>query len=238
MDSGAIKTPASKLAFLQTHSEDRQVLGDSMLFSDIENKDIARMTPGWAYFYTEGYHYPIKIQTINLHQSLDLSLLPDVSLSSIIRGEKWFREAHFQRLKEQIDRIKDVLDQYDDKKGSVNLAVQRLMKLRDKCVVSKNNDGLTLIIRSLRSEKRKLDAAYHSLLNFIRKHRFEWKELKKISDALLSEYAQKTHKRFEGVTRPDTEKLYLFIANVIKNCQTSKLKGKSNGTTFRRTNSP
>ena len=122
------------------------------------------------------------------------------------------------------------MDQYDAKKASVNLAVQRLIKLQDKCVISKNksvrSDGLRTVISCLRAKKRKLDAAYHSLLNFMRKHYFEWEALKKISDALLSEYAQTTHKRFEEVTRPDTEALYLFVANIIKNYQTSKLKGK------------
>ncbi|MDD5133898.1 MAG: hypothetical protein PHP01_00625, partial [Phycisphaerae bacterium] len=46
LDPGAIKTPASKVGFLQVANEDREELGGSMLFNEIEKQDIARFRPG------------------------------------------------------------------------------------------------------------------------------------------------------------------------------------------------
>lgn len=49
------KITGSKLAFRQVAYEDRQVLGGTMLFGDVEMEEIVRLQPGQGFFFTEGY---------------------------------------------------------------------------------------------------------------------------------------------------------------------------------------
>ena len=58
LDPGASKSVASKLAFRQVYSEDREELGRSMLFGDIEMQDISRLQPGEAFFFHGRLFWP------------------------------------------------------------------------------------------------------------------------------------------------------------------------------------
>jgi hypothetical protein len=66
LDSAAVKSVGSILAFRQVHKEDREELGSSMLFKEVQMQEIARLRPGEAFFFTEGYFGPQRIITPNL----------------------------------------------------------------------------------------------------------------------------------------------------------------------------
>jgi len=60
-----IKSTTTKIAFRQVAKSDREELGESMLFTETEMEDIARLRTGAAFFITEGYHRPRGINTVN-----------------------------------------------------------------------------------------------------------------------------------------------------------------------------
>lgn len=76
----------TKLAFRLVDRADREAIGASMLFGPAEYEDIARLSPGEAYLYANGFHEPRKIRTTNLHDMMKLTPLTDEELLEIIRG--------------------------------------------------------------------------------------------------------------------------------------------------------
>jgi hypothetical protein len=93
-----IKHTVTKLAFQQTHEEDRATIGASMLFTPSEYEDIGRLRPGEAYLFTGGYYRSRKIRTVNVHESMDLGFLPDPVLVELLSNEHWFQEIQMQRM--------------------------------------------------------------------------------------------------------------------------------------------
>jgi DNA helicase HerA-like ATPase len=67
-----IKATTTKLAFRLVQEEDREVLGASMLFEKLEFEEIARLLPGEAFLFTEGFYKPRRIRTVNLHERFRL----------------------------------------------------------------------------------------------------------------------------------------------------------------------
>jgi len=110
----ASKSVASELTFRQTHGDDRDELEKSMLFGPIEAQDIARLRPGEAYFFTEGYYGPRKIRTENLHARFNLKDRPsDSRLHSLIENEAWFKEARSRRIETELLQFSDALVNYE-----------------------------------------------------------------------------------------------------------------------------
>jgi len=68
-----IEATTSKLAFRQVGEENRKVLGASMLSGEIEFEEFARLLPGEAFFFTQGYYKLRKILTVNLHDRFRLT---------------------------------------------------------------------------------------------------------------------------------------------------------------------
>lgn len=223
LDAGAIKTPASKLAFWQVHNDDRDQLGSSMLLDGIQMEDLARMKPGEAFFYTQGYHYPIRIKTINLNDQFDLShTLNDQQLYQIISKESWFKDARIRRLSDQLDQFKDCMDNFDKVRKSVNGQIGRLITLKEKL---KGVHGPTIgrkdlgtIIEHLRLNKNKLTLTYRALIHDIEKHFGSLREQNQLPNQAISKYAESLFRRFDNIVKADTEKFLSFIDIVIRNC--------------------
>jgi hypothetical protein len=82
-----ISLTETKVAFRLVDRADRDAMAASMLFDATEYEDIARLSPGEAYFYTGGFHEPRKIRTTNLHDQMDLTPPTDEELMEIIHGK-------------------------------------------------------------------------------------------------------------------------------------------------------
>lgn len=111
-----VKLPATKLAFQQPDEMDRAVMGAAMLFGKNEHEDIARLQPGEAYLFTNGYHRPQKIRTVNLHEQMDLRPLADDKLKRIIRSEPWAAEMTKARLEMALHDLTASLNEFDEKR--------------------------------------------------------------------------------------------------------------------------
>ncbi|MBL7106469.1 MAG: ATP-binding protein [Phycisphaerae bacterium] len=234
LDSGALKTPASKLAFLQVHNEDREQLGSSMLFDGIQMQDIARLEPGHAFFFTQGYHYPQKIKTINLHEKLDIStILDDTQLCKIILDQKWFKEAQIRKISDELDQFKDHMDSFDEKRSATIAQIKKLITQREKIAklakTQATSEGLNTIIKKLRVIKNKLCANYQELVKHTEKKFRHLLDADLLPDEALGEYAESLFNRFDKTMKPCTEKLISFISIGIKKSIRLKFKEQSNG---------
>ncbi|HBG25750.1 MAG: hypothetical protein A2Y10_20265 [Planctomycetes bacterium GWF2_41_51] len=110
----ASKSVGSKITFRQTHSDDLDELKKGMLMGDIESKDTARLKPGEAYLFTEGYYGPRKIQTDNLHDWLYLKNPPsDDQLRVVLEKESWFKIAREKRISAELIQLSAALDEFE-----------------------------------------------------------------------------------------------------------------------------
>ena len=234
LDSGALKTPASKLAFLQVHNEDREQLGSSMLFDGIQMQDIARLEPGQAFFFTQGYHYPLKIRTINLHEKLDISTIPDdTQLRKIISGQKWFKESKIRKISGELDQFKDYMDSFEEKRSATTAQIKKLItqreKLKKKAKTQAKSEGLNTIIKKLRVIENKLCTNYQEFVKHTEKSFRHLFDTDLLPDEALGEYAESLFSRFDETIKPETEKLISFISTGRKKVIRLKFKEQSNG---------
>jgi len=233
LDPGAIRTPASKLAFLQVAKDDREELGKCMLFDEVEMQDIARLKPGEAFLFTEGYYKPRRIQTINLNDQLDLSTISYQQLYQIISTEDWFIESEIQRIKDELDQFKDCMDIFDGKRKQINLESQRLIEIRDKLRNIKNKqarmDGFNTIIGNLRINKKTLSSNYRTFIRNVEKRFGHLRNQQKIQNAGLEKFSKVLFTRLDNAVKPSVKELLSFIDSVIKECKQLKVKEYENG---------
>jgi len=162
-----IKNTATKLAFQLVANQDRQELGATMLFTENEYEDIARLRPGQAYFTTEGYHGPRKITTFNLAEKLANHRIPNNSeLRAIICKESWFLELTHQRVLCQLDMLQEEIQTWNQlrKNSSSQLKDTLNAYARNRAQDQANTSRLTEIIRKSKRVRNTVLAAYGDLI--------------------------------------------------------------------------
>ena len=88
-----VRNTGTKLAHRLVSNEDREDLGGAMLLGETEIEEIARLSPGEAYLYTEGLHRPRRVRCLDANKYLKLSETPDNQLiRSRIEGDAWFTQ--------------------------------------------------------------------------------------------------------------------------------------------------
>jgi len=122
-----IKNTGSKLAFRQVDAGDREIVGSAMLFGPIESEEIARLEPGEAYLYTEGYHAPQRIRTPDLATTLKLAAPPtNQELALLISREEWFVRAAILRSADELGRLRSALDRFEENKRRIHYEIKRI----------------------------------------------------------------------------------------------------------------
>ena len=112
-----IKNTTSKLAFRQVAQEDREELGAAMLLGPTEIEDIARLEPGQAFFFTEGYYRPRRIKTTNLHDQFDFKTLTlNTNIVPWLREDDWYQEAGTERAVNELAQLRGDMDCFDEKR--------------------------------------------------------------------------------------------------------------------------
>ena len=108
-----VKNTCTKIAFRQVCNEDREIIGGSMLFEEVDMQEIARLRPGQAYFYTEGYFGPRRIVTPNLHKDWDIPMPPigNAILPYIVEDE-WFIKTTEKRITLELELFRQGLEKY------------------------------------------------------------------------------------------------------------------------------
>lgn len=105
-----IKNTASKIAFRQVAEEDRKQIGATMLFGPIEETEIARLQPGSAYWFTEGYFGPRRIITADLRAEAPLPTPTDGELRQSLEQAPWFQSATNARRTAEVKHLRRMLD--------------------------------------------------------------------------------------------------------------------------------
>ena len=125
-----IKNTASKVAFRQVDKEDRDLLGAAMLLNPLDQEEIARLAPGEAYFYTQGYFGPRRIRTPHLVKQWQLDPAPvGEAIMPWIGQNPWFMAAQRQRVRAELDQLFHQMDRFDTLRQQVS---EQTCLLRDR----------------------------------------------------------------------------------------------------------
>ncbi len=113
-----IKSTATKIAFSLLAADDRERLGGTMLMGRGEIEELPRLHPGEAFFFTQGYFRPRRVQTVPVFRWLGIGpggtkgavtglpeALSDTELAELLEGADWYRCAREARLQQDLDEM-------------------------------------------------------------------------------------------------------------------------------------
>ncbi len=95
-----VKNTGTKLAHRLVSSQDREELGGAMLMGKMEIEQIARLSPGEAYFYTEGLYRPRRVRCLNSNAYLgleDKEIPIGAEVLRFLEKDEWFIGGNVKR---------------------------------------------------------------------------------------------------------------------------------------------
>lgn len=126
-----IKNTATKLSFRLADTEDREDFCSTILAPQSLTEEVGRLRPGEAIFFTEGYHAPRRIRTVNLQEKLQLQLPPsDSEMPSCVKRHAWFRDSRASRLEAEFAQLQDRLQAFEDERMKF---MQDSLRFRETC---------------------------------------------------------------------------------------------------------
>ena len=204
------KITSTKLAFRQVDKEDREVIGDSMLLSPTEKEELARMETGGAFFFTVGYNRARRIRTTNLHEKLDLDRkIPNEKILPWISGDSWYQRAALKRIVSDFNLLRESMDRFDKERLGI---MHKFVKLRARFATiyagqeMKVSAGtLRLLKDNARGLREKLSVSYRSFLKNSYRKLLPPDEAPGLEKPDVMEMRDDLLKRFQSITRPDSE---------------------------------
>jgi len=219
VSAAVIKHAGSKLVLRETHAEDREIIGGAMLFGETEMEDIARLETGAAYFFTEGYHGPRRIQTVNIHDEVDFDKdVTDERLRTIIRTEPWFREMAGHRIAVELAQLEEAMDAFDERRVTLLRELKRIVVARHRLMTHGDSADrgrrLGPLFAQARSVKRKL---HDSFKHFKRRVYRRYMPAEAKLDPDVQGTRDRLARRFGSVIEPDVQALSVFVDKLIEN---------------------
>lgn len=216
-----IKNTATKIAFRQVADDDRREIGAAMLFGQVEIEDIARLNPGEALFYREGFYKPRRITTIDLTKQFDYStpVLNDKILPSI-QDDPWYKKAAIKRIFHSFNQVKDIMDDYDKMRI---FCIQELVALREKhaqVIAQSKTYDVSEKFKTLRSEainlRKRLTEAYRLFLKKAFRKPLFLEESDRLMIPELKEIREDLVDRYNANIEPDTQESLNRIKSFIR----------------------
>ena len=203
-----IKNTSLKLAYRQVAREDREELGATMLFSPLETEEIARLQPGEAYFYREGYHGPRRIRTVNPFEGVQRGTpLLNEAIVPYLRDEPWFAQTRLGRQEAELAQLRREMDRFDSERlGFIRRAAElvaaypRVLARRGE---HRRSDGLRRLLQQTRALRGELAATFDLFTR--RPYRSLLGPDDDANGAADDEFRNALIRRFDSVVAPDTQ---------------------------------
>ncbi|MFC1761011.1 ATP-binding protein [Planctomycetota bacterium] len=105
-----VKNTGTKLAHRLVSNEDREDIGGAMLLGSSEMEEVARLSPGEAYYYAEELYRPRRIRGLNAieYLRLDEGSPTGALILPFVQNEKWYKQGLVCRAHCTIDLIEGV----------------------------------------------------------------------------------------------------------------------------------
>jgi hypothetical protein len=233
LDPAALKGTGTKIAGAEVYGDDREALAVSMLLPDYQAQDLARLKPGEVYFFKEGLYRPLRLQTVNLHEQVDLTNFPtDPELVDHMKDDPWFRDMARARESTELDQLKEALDLLDRCRGAIAHQVTNLLAVHQILLAQKagplKRQRLTAMIRRLRTLKARLTSCDSQFRQGpYRLFSYLLQEGRVLATPDLAAYADGLRRRYACVLEPGLRGLAGVIDRLIKNSIYMKMKETS-----------
>ena len=225
-----IKIPAFELAFRQVADEDRMELAAAMLLGHWGMEEMARLNPGEAFIYTEGFYKPRQIKAVNLHNRFDFSTpITNEKIIPYIQNDAWYKKAAFKRGFCLLERLRESLDEYDN----LRIAMTRdLVELRGKhaqIIAAANPREKSKRLADLKSEARSLEkrfnASYRLFIKSAYRKYLPSEKGQGLNDPALQEMKDDLVNRFESIIQPEVQETLDRIKSFIGSLEPSGIQG-------------
>ena len=217
-----VKQTGSKLCFRQVSQDEREAIGNTMLFGPIEMEETARLQPGEAYFYTEGYLGPQRIRTPNLHAELGLPVPPvGESILPYIRDDAWFREALVNRVTAESEQLMVELDRFDRLRLGVGKRTAALVAARPRTLKTALPRVRRARLARLARRARGLREELASALRLFARDRYRpllGESAVESGDDALDAFRRSLVTRFENVILPGTQSTIEMLERLASSC--------------------
>lgn len=215
-----IKSTATKLAFCQVAEPDRRELADSMVLGPAEYEDLARLKPGEAFLYTEGWHRAQRITTPNLHDKYDFgALIYPHDILPHIRDDDWYKDMAIQRTMDELSLLRGKMDAFEDERLLIVQKFRNTLQTYEKILGERASDVKSRKLTDLKAQTRTLHKrlahahklfvrnAYRRYLNRDAVHYFDDSSVTEMKDDLIN--------RFERIIDPDVKKTLQLMKDFI-----------------------
>ena len=219
-----IKNTASKLAFRQVDNNDREVLGGSMLFGPIEIEEIARLRPGEAYLFTEGYFGPQRIRTPNLHAELDLPEPPvGGAIVPYLHDDPWFVDAANARVSAELDQLRREMDRFDAVRMRVAKRAAEIVARRPRALAHDRADDrdrhLSELAARAQSLRQQLGSAFKTFSRDVYRPLLGSEKQTTVVQEDLTTLRAQLVSRFESIITPDTQACLALLTRLTNECR-------------------
>ncbi|HUT79386.1 MAG TPA: hypothetical protein VM285_16935 [Polyangia bacterium] len=222
-----IKSTGSSLAFRQVERKDREELGGAMLLGPAELEELARLRPGEAYFFTEGYFGPRRIRTPNLHAELGLPPPPvGGGIIPFLQDDGWFAEARAARVAAEMSQLKRDMDQFDAMrlgivKQAAQMAARRVQVLKGPAPDRARR--LAELGRRARALRNRLNGAVRAFRRDVYQPLMEHNEREPIADVGIQALRDQLVNRFGSVIEPDARSCIEMLGRLTRSCDPLQL---------------
>jgi hypothetical protein len=219
-----IKSTATKLAFRQVAKEDREELGAAMLFGQAEMEDIGRLKVGEAFFITEGYYKPRRIQTVNLHERFDFNT-PTLNekILAYMQDDTWFKEAALQRTAAELTQLRKKMDGYDNVRiqmmGELAVLLAKYPKILAQPNTKEKFRMLDKIMYEAQELKHRLTFSYRSFFRDTYKKYLNSNISSIVNEPVVMELWENMINRFKSTIMPDVKSTLNLIDEFIARYQ-------------------
>ncbi len=215
-----IKSTASKLAFCQVAEPDRKELTDSMLLTPAEYEDLARLKPGEAFLYTEGWHRAQRIITPNLHKKFQFGALKHPhDILPYIRDDDWYKDQGISRTTDELSLLREKMDAFEDERVLIFKQFRNLLQSYEHFLSQRKSNAESRELTRLKAQARELHKrlssahqlfvrnAYRRYLNADAAYNFKDEAINELKDDLMN--------RFETIIAPGVKKTLRIMKHFI-----------------------
>ena len=215
-----IKSTSTKLAFCQVAEPDRKELAQSMLLSPAEYEDLARLKPGEAFLYSEGWHRAQRITTPNLHEKFDFNALKRPhDILNYIRDDEWYQKRAILRKMDELSLLREKMDAFEDERVSIVQGFRNVLKLYEQILDQQLSDAKSRKLTGLKAQvfefHKRLTHAHQLFLRNAYRRYLDKDTADYFNNSSVTEMKDDLMNRFEKTIGPGVEKTLRVMKNFI-----------------------
>ncbi|MDY6838833.1 MAG: ATP-binding protein [Thermodesulfobacteriota bacterium] len=223
-----IKNTTTKIAFRQVAKEDREELGASMLLNELEMEEMARLNVGEAFIFTEGYHRPRRIRTVNLYEQFDFTTdTMNENILPYVQDDAWFCQAESERLISELTQLREDMDHFDDQRFEIAKDLAILLARFPALLAQTAGDKNPTVMEQLKHEthglRRRLLFSYRSFLRRSYKKYLVPAGLCERQAPTVREMREHLVDRFESFVKKDIQEVLGILGTFLRRLETSML---------------